>query len=91
MNGSVQMELITPNGGMMRHSYGIDNTGFTLHEQEVDSDSWEEDSADDESVIERSKENNEGVKGIIETSEGVRDILCLAREHKFVIISQNFV
>ncbi|KAJ8046012.1 hypothetical protein HOLleu_09160 [Holothuria leucospilota] len=71
MNGSVQMELITPNGGMMRHSYGIDNTGYTLHEQDVDSDSWE-DSADDESVIERNKEINEGVL--------VKDVLLVMGE-----------
>lgn len=81
MNGSVQMELITPNGGMMRHSYGIDNTGYTLHEQDVDSDSWE-DSADDESVIERNKEINEGIRGIKETSEGVlvKDVLLVMGE-----------
>ncbi|XP_071833486.1 protein PALS1-like isoform X2 [Apostichopus japonicus] len=47
MNGGIQVDLITPNGGVVkdRHSYGLDNTGFTYQEQ--DSDSWDKSSTDE--------------------------------------------
>lgn len=60
MNGGIQVDLITANGGVMKehHDFGLDNNGFTFQEQ--GSDSWE--NSIDETDTDGNMFGNDGVR-----------------------------